>query len=647
MKPSANLKFKWGYLLLPFIIVVLSITAIDFIHISKYQIYPVRPAASINCQQDQVYFDLVSGSEEIDWSRLNGSLEYIQNEYDCSDFRLVNTIRILYEFGNQIPENTITKIEDTLFGFRYWWDEPEGNSMCYWSENHQILFASAEYLIGQKYPDQVFANSGLTGKEHKEKARKRILDWMEMRWNYGFTEFFSGVYYKEDIGAMINLIDFSDDEEIAQKMKIIMDLLFYDVATQSIQTMFVSASGRAYTGNRKGGPGLNLGGLTNYYWGDGNMINPGLMYGMMTTKKYTLPPVLIDIARDTSVVIIKQNNGLDVSELKMEGFKGIDDRSMMMQLGMEAFTNPEVVHNTMSFTRKNRMFTNDFLKDLKRIDFTLLNWFHLEPLISRIIKPQTDGVAIQKGNTYTYKTTAYTLYAAQNYHPGSFGDQQHVTGMNIGGAFSVFHTHPALEEGVPKQSPNYWVGYGHLPHVAQDERVSLAIYDIPEKKGMMEDALLNYTHAYFPTTQFDSVWVVDNYAFGKKRNTYCAFVVTNPLRFRENTDDDLIQDGKQVFWIVEAGSKNEDGSFDAFCERIQNNPIDFDVDKLKLNYQSGGNQYNLVFDGDFIVNGKPVETEYDRYDSPYIQAKKKADEFTFKFNGKSLHLDYQNGIREY
>jgi len=41
------------------------------------------------------------------------------------------------------------------------------------------------------------------------KANKRILDWLEMRWKYGFTEYYSGVYYKEDIGAMINLIDFA------------------------------------------------------------------------------------------------------------------------------------------------------------------------------------------------------------------------------------------------------------------------------------------------------------------------------------------------------------------------------------------------------------------------------------------------------
>ena len=246
--------------------------------------------------------------------------------------------------------------------------------MCYWSENHQILFASAEYLIGQLYPDTVFPNSGLTGKQHMEKARKRMLDWFEMRWNYGFIEFYSGVYYKEDIGALINLIDFAEDEELVIKSQIIMDLLFYDVASQNLNTMFVSVSGRAYEGNRKGGPDATLGGLTRYFWGDGKKLGAGMMYGMMVSENYTLPPVLAEIARDSSDVIIKQNNGLDIAELKEEGYYGTDNRSMMMQWGMECFSNPEIIRNSLAHIRNCNMFSNEFVSDFKMLDFTLLHW---------------------------------------------------------------------------------------------------------------------------------------------------------------------------------------------------------------------------------------------------------------------------------
>jgi len=513
--------------------------------------------------------------------------------------------------------------------------------MCYWSENHQILFASAEYLAGQKYPDTVFPKSGLTGKEHMAKARKRALDWMEMRWKYGFIEFYSSVYYMEDIGGMINLIDFGD-EEISKKMQIIMDLLMYDVATQNVNTMFISASGRAYEINRKGGKVATLGGITNYYWGNGEKIGSGLMYGMMTSKIYSLPPVIQAIARDSVPVVIMQSNGLNISELKPEGYFGSDDKSMMMQWGMEAFSNPEVVRNSLAMIRKNRMFSNIFLSDFKILNYSILRWLHLAPAIIQILNPQTNGVAIQKGNTYTYKTKDYSLYSVQKYHPGTYGDQQHVAGMNIGNSFSIFHTHPALEMDKKDHSPNYWVGYGHLPHVAQEGNVSLAIYNIPKKKRLMEAALLDYTHAWFPKEQFDSTVITGNYAMGKKGNTYCAFIGNTQFAYLKNTTDDLIQQGKQTFWITEAGSKLEDGSFDNFCRRIQKNTLTFNSKKLELNYNSKGKRYQLTFDADFLVNGKLINTNYPRYDSPYCKAEKKAESLTFMHNGKSLYLDFYN-----
>ena len=152
---------------------------------------------------------------------------------------------------------------------------------------------------------------------------------MEMRWKYGFIEYYSNVYYIEDIGGMINMIDFAD-EEISKKMQIIMDLLLYDVAVQNIKTMFISVSGRAYEGNRKGGRKATLGGITNYYWGNGEKISRGMMYGMMATKKYSLPPVIAEIAKVTGNVVVKQSNGLDISEMKAEGYFGTDNRSMMI-----------------------------------------------------------------------------------------------------------------------------------------------------------------------------------------------------------------------------------------------------------------------------------------------------------------------------
>jgi hypothetical protein len=493
----------------------------------------------------------------------------------------------------------------------------------------------------------VFHNSGLTGGQHRDRARKRALDWLEMRWKFGFSEFNSGVYYKEDVAALINLIDLAEDEKLVKKSMIIMDLLFYDVAVQNIKTMFVSASNRAYYGNRVGGSGLNLGGVTNYYWANGKKIKAQMMYGMMTTKKYILPDVLKDIGKDTSRVVIRQSHGLDIPELWTEGYYGEDERSMMMQLCLGAFSNPDIVRNSLAFVRKNRMFSNEFLTDFQILDFTLFRLLHLEPLLTRLIDPQSNGVAMQRGNVYTYKTADYTLYTTQAYHPGTYGDQQHVSGMNISNSFSIFHNHPAIEKDKKRQSPNYWVGYGHLPHAVQDSNVSLAIYDIPANKGLMEADLLPYTHAYFPSEKFDSVLVRDNYAFGKRGKTYCALIGRNRLSYRENATDDLIQQGKQVFWITEAGSESEDQSFNRFCQRIMQNEVLFDPNTLVLIYVSKRKSYELKYGADFRLNGINVDVNYPRYDSKYCKAKRKPETVTITHNKKSLYLDFYKFIREF
>ena len=66
------------------------------------------------------------------------------------------------------------RARQAILNFKYWMDEPGHDSMCYWSENHQILFAACEYLAGQLYPNEIFSNDGRKGKEKQERARIRI-----------------------------------------------------------------------------------------------------------------------------------------------------------------------------------------------------------------------------------------------------------------------------------------------------------------------------------------------------------------------------------------------------------------------------------------------------------------------------------------
>lgn len=624
------------------ILVLLFVTVtIDFMRISSYNVYVRNPIEPIVTYEEMIYRDLQLGKTP-DWQSLQSALDFISKEYDVSDFKLVNIIRILYEHPDKIPAETRRAIDKTLLGFRYWMDEPGENSMCYWSENHQILFASAEYLIGNLYTDKTFTNSNLTGEQHKNKARQRIFDWLEMRWLHGFTEFYSGTYYIEDIAALINLIDYTDDEEIKIKSQIVLDLLFYDISTQSNNYFFTTVSGRAYKDNRTGKHN-NLGGAVNLLKEDSLKIHHGLLNGLYNTE-YKLPQVFKEIVRDTGNIIIQQKNGMNLDQFKESEYNKTDEKGMMMQWGMEAFVNPQVIRNTMQTVRKNNMFSNDFLKDLKMLNFTIIRWLHLEPLIVRLLNIPQQGKAIQQSNTYTYKSKDYSLYSVQDYHPGTYADQHHVAGMNVGNHFSVFHTHPAREKNVDIHSPNYWVGYGRLPHVVQNENISMAIYAIDKYKNMMEKELPDYTYAYFPRRNFDSVYIENNYAFGRKENTYVALIAYNKLSYRDEKNEELIQPGKNTFWIMQAGSSETDSSFNEFKKRILKNKVSYNAKQKQLIYHSENKKLELNYQKDFAVNNIIVNNNYPRFSTAY--AKVNNNELFIQYNNKALHLDFFGLKRE-
>ena len=66
---------------------------------------------------------------------------------------------------------------------------------------------------------------------------------------------------------------------------------------------------------------------------------------------YQVPQVIKEIFNDeTEVQVIKSSSGLTLQELKELGLVGMETNQIMMQTNMEAFTNPEVINNSIDFT---------------------------------------------------------------------------------------------------------------------------------------------------------------------------------------------------------------------------------------------------------------------------------------------------------
>ena len=117
----------------------------------------------------------------------------------------------------------------------------------------------------------------------------------------------------------------------------------------------------------------------------------------------------------------------------------------MRQWGMEAFTNPEVIEETLNYVERHRMFSTSFLEQLRSIDFFLLRRTGVLPALSRGLDPISNCTPLQRANTYTYRTGDYLLASVQRYHPGRLNDQHHVWSATLSNRLSVFTAHPRHE----------------------------------------------------------------------------------------------------------------------------------------------------------------------------------------------------------
>jgi len=590
-------------------------------------------------------------NKSIDESQIRDICAYIDERYDCADFRMVCIIRTLYIHTHLLSEETVQIMKKTVLDFKYWMDEPGEDNMCTWSENHQMIFSTVEYLAGQLYPDEIFTNANITGTEHKQKAEKRINNWLYYRFTYGFTEWHSNVYYEEDIAPIALLIDLSKDEDLVTRTKMIMDILLLDMAMFSWKGLFGATSGRCYKKHKMNPLKQSTIQVTEKVFGFNNIKDydySKIDTSFMLNKKYDIPKVIRDIGRDYDDVEIKDSMGLDLKEIKdeFEDLKDIDTTGMFLW-AMEAFTNKESINMTLKILNEWKMQNNSFLKDFKMINKPILIKLNLLPTIVKLLNPVTQGIAIQRANSYIYKTKYYTMSTAQKHHPKEFADQQHIWQATLSKEITVFTTHPgwaAFSDIDRNFSPDYWVGNGIFPHSVQYKNVHISIYDLKKRKGFIEKKRALFTHAYFPQDLFDEVILEDNYLFGRHKDTYIALIAKNKLEFNPEDNTDCIQQGELTYWICILGDIEKDKSFEEFIQKTRSNKIEFTNKKLTIKSKD---TYELEYNKDFKLNNVPILTEYKRLESPYGDIERKPKEIRIQFQNKYLYLNYDKIIREH
>jgi len=547
------------------------------------------------------------------------AVEKVNKREDCADFRIHPLLRIMYQFGGSplLDPELKRRIKRCILGFKYWPDEPGIDGMCTWTENHYILFASAGYLAGQLYPDEIFTNSGRKGEEMMKLFGPRVIRWLDLRFKTGFSEWLSNVYYALDILALTSLIDFCRDEKIARKAEMVLDLLLLDIALNQFEGTFGATHGRSYKSQKTNGERELTASTCNLFFGLNRSRPDDSAATSLALSRYRMPSVIYEIANDRREMVNRQRMSIRIEEAEKRGLdtKRLEDGMLFLTYG--AYAHPRTIQLMGDMMEEYRWWQNDFFKPLGRMKIFLktLHMLKLLPLFSTLLEWDLTRNLRSEVNIYTYRTADYMLSSAQDYRRGYGGDQHHIWQATLGRRAICFTTHPGnLSD---DYSPGYWVGSGTLPRVGQYKNVAIIIYKINTSPALMFPNRLSFTHAWLPKREFDEVIEKKGWIFARKDKGYLALWSKQPYRWCEEGECEVIAEGKENIWICELGRETEYGSFESFIDRISKAKVE--VGGLSVRYESPS-QGTFVFgwDGPLKRNGKRIELGgYPRYDNPY------------------------------
>jgi hypothetical protein len=600
----------------------------------------------------------------------DGQLEMMSNLVDGRDFEALYLLHVVlaYRESPMLETGLVEKVEQGLLAFKYWYTQPTAqgaqDSSYYWSENHQVVYDTIEYLVGAHYAGAALANDGRTGAAHAVEARDRLLAWFAARSRFGFSEWHSNVYYQKDIVSLLALVDFAVDEDIRVLAASTLDVLFFDLALHNEQAAFGVTHGRSYKKNK-------LTSLDEDTWNLTKLVFDNTAYDyqradndpggvlMARSERYQLPEAIRRVGISNDTFVDRERMGIATNELGPPdpqiqapyGLSYSDPALVDLWWGMNAFITWPTVPITLQAMDTYGLWDNPQLASLQ-----VLRPFAGDPLtamfIASSVAPMADLFFLNEVNTYTWRSPDVMLSSAIDYRKGLRGAQVHSWQATLDANAVVFTNHPAtpLAESTDwlddPEDGGYWNGEATLPRSAQQENVGIYIYapQYPEANPPPLDVFTYQpmTHAYFPQDRFDEVVREGNWTFGRLGDGYVALFSYRPAEFlvydptRNATGghtlpfDLVAAGGADNVWIVECASRSTAGSFASFRRLIQACPVQVTTRGPSSNGISPG--YDVVYDSPsqgrmtfgweapFTVRSRPISLgSFSRYDNPWVR----------------------------
>ncbi|RWA97847.1 MAG: hypothetical protein EOQ33_29855 [Mesorhizobium sp.] len=365
--------------------------------------------------------------------------------------------------------------------------------MQYWSENHQILFATAEYLAGQWLPGKIFrpgeayrskpqqSYGDLTGRERMARARQRIELWLDDRLRFGFSEWNAPGYYDEHVIALLNLADFAVDRSVRRRAEMVLDLVLFDLARMTINGMFGVAASRSHFKHKNCGWHESVGDLIELLFGarDGIFVSLNAISAcaFASSRRYVVPEVLLKIARHRPARWVdRMRSSIDWNEAGEHGIGFSSEPDIMRWWSRASWFSKHVIEATQKLVGKYGLQETKPYQDVLPITRTIAgtasaaklagyaaagpafpllipllgNPFDQDDEVADAMSVITEGSAYTRASIYSYRNRHAILSSTQNHRVGQLSFQGTHCQASLSMCATVFTSHPSAGGGIDR-----------------------------------------------------------------------------------------------------------------------------------------------------------------------------------------------------
>lgn len=584
--------------------------------------------------------------------------------------------------STRLSPDVIEAIHQRIVANRYRYDDPlpdeRLDNLWFWSENHIIINKVIEYLGGQRYPDDTFSVTGLTGAEHMARAKPDILEWVRERGQLGFFEWHSNVYMLKNITPLHLLAEQADDPELVLAAAMALDLCVLDMAAHTQAGCYTAPRGRTYKKDKLSSLDEDTFGSAKFLFDDTTAdyqseTDGGATFLAVGTR-YRPPQLLVDIAIDDQESVVRERHGvffdtnapLEDAPVAPYGKDFADPANLPFWWSLGGLGLWQMARTGLAQATEHKLWDTELFAQVKLIAAINNN----DPELVRAWLHQFDAIVnfgfLGEANTYAYRHRKVSLASVLDHRFGEMRDQVHIWQAAIDEDAMVFTTHPltppkVTEDWNDDESPGYWTGEASMPRSAQYRRTAVHIYQPAWDEST--DATLwsvfpyrQFTHAFVPQDRFDEVRQVGNWTIVTKDGGYIALWSWRTATFKANDPGvpartftkpyDLIADGgPDNVWIVEVGNDEDDGDFETFVAAITANEpvVDRTADGFGVAWtspSSGAVEFSTT--GPFMVDGaeQPIG-DHPRHEGPWgtIEHESMVHELTNDANSWALDFD--------